>query len=161
MFNGLTIFERIIIESLEKREKKFEDLHNDTCLQKTILANSLNYLLAKTIIVVNKDTYGLNMKYKHLWQADINSPINVELELQEILESLLKLALKHQGKDHLKIKKVTVGESDRIILKAMLRNVEAFINNLGKKKQTRLEKTSDQQIVVWGLATYNELLKEI
>ena len=161
MFNGLTIFERIIIESLEKKEKKIGDLQNDTCLQISILANSINYLIAKSIIVVKEDIYFLNLKYKHLWQPDINNPVNIELELQEILESLLKLEIKHKGKDHLKIKKISVGESDKIILKAMLRNIESFINNLGKSKKSKNDRTSDQQIVVWGLATYNELLKEI
>jgi hypothetical protein len=160
MFDGMTIFERIILESLEKEQSTLKKIKEDTALNENILGRSLQHLVAKNMVLVEREVYSLNQKNKEEWKSFLLKEENVSLELQELLEGILKVALKKNPQGFMKIKKVHLGERDEIILKAMLKNIETFIaglENLTPKK----ERTFSKKVVVTGMATYQDIIHSI
>ncbi|MFZ4713928.1 MAG: hypothetical protein ACOYL6_09465 [Bacteriovoracaceae bacterium] len=160
MFDGMTIFERILLESLERQEKNLHQLLEDTALNETVLSRSLQNLISKNMVLVKRDQYRLNKEGKEQWKQFLLKEENLSLELQELLEGLLKVALKRNPESFMKIRKVHLDHKDEIILKAMLNNVETFLGRL-ESKQNRNSKTAERKVIVTGLATYQDILHTI
>lgn len=157
MFEGMTIFERIILESLEKNEKTLPELIEDTALNEKLIFHCLKNLAAKNIILIQERKYTLNYQGKEQWNQNLLQADHLKLELQELLEGMLNVALKKTPESLLKIRKVHMEEKDEMILKAMLINVENFLQEL-EKKSTRSKKTSHKKIVFTGMAAYHDIL---
>ena len=68
MFDGMTIFERIILESLEKEQSTLKKIKEDTALNENILGRSLQHLVAKNMVLVEREVYSLNQKNKEEWK---------------------------------------------------------------------------------------------
>jgi hypothetical protein len=157
MFDGMTIFERIILESLEKEEATLQKIKEDTALNENILSRSLQHLVAKNMVRIEKQQYSLNQGHKEEWRSFLQKEENVSLELQELLEGILKVALKKNPQGFMKIKKIHLGERDEIILKAMLKNIETFIDGV-EKLTPKSESTFSKKVVVTGMATYQDII---
>jgi DNA-binding HxlR family transcriptional regulator len=160
MFDGMTIFERIILESLEKEQATLQKIKEDTALNENLLARSLQHLVAKNMVRIEKEQYSLNQTNRDEWRTFLQKEENIGLELQELLEGILKVALKKNPQGFMKIKKVHLGERDEIILRAMIKNIETFIHGL-EKNSSKNDKTFTKKVVVTGMATYQDIIQSI
>ncbi len=59
-----------------------------------------------------------------------------------------------------KFKKVAMDSRDEKIFKAMLINLESFLNEAHKKAE-KLTPLNEQKIIFWGMANTNQLLNQI
>lgn len=157
MFEGITIFERMIIESLESSEQTFESLVQDTSLHLSLLKCGLNNLINKNVIRFKDQKYCLNDEEKSKWLETINNDKNIELEFQELLESILKITLRNKNKNTLKIKKVFMDERDQLTLKAMFSNIETYVLDLEKRSKFKKSKTFTKNVILFGQAFYSDI----
>jgi hypothetical protein len=157
MFDGVTLFERVILESLEKSPKTMAELEEDTYLNRIVLLNSVYQLVGKNIVRASKLGYELNQYAKPLWLEAINKDDNLELEIEELFKKVIQLAVRKNETHHLKIKKICLNDKDKLILLAMFKNIESFIEDLEQKP--KLHKTKDETVIYWGQTNYQEILK--
>lgn len=151
---SINLIERIIIESIYRKEKDFDDIYNDTNLPKTVIENCLMSLLSKNIIIKKLDRYYLNNNLSEEAIQAISSKTNKlnakKLIMNEIIES-------SKG-DDLGFYKVSMSEKEEKILKGLFYNVEEFLKGLETNKEA---KTTDERIIFWGENTYGKVINNI
>jgi hypothetical protein len=169
MSDGLLILERIIIESISKKDKNIQELAIDTNLDHALLLNVLPNLLMKNIIKYQKGTYSIEKESSFLWRQSINRDDNVKEEAKELFTSLVNqslrkdLAEKNKNTALLKIQKVWLTKDEEVILNTHMINLENFFNTIkNSRKLTPIrEKTYEQKVVMWGASQYSELVQGV
>ena len=169
MKDGLLLLERIIVESISKKEKNIQELVIDTNLEHAILLNILPNLLMKNIIKYQKGSYSIDSATSLQWLSGINKNDNVKEEAKELFTSLVNqyfkkdIAAKTKPSPLLKIQKVWLTRDEEILLNSHMINLENFfqgIKNARKVNPVR-EKTCEQKVVIWGASQYSELVQSV
>ena len=167
MNNGLLMIERIVIESLSKKEKNIVELEVDTGLSHALLLNILPNLLMKNIVVYHKGIYSLDQNNKECWLAEINKADHVIFEAKEMFTSLVNQYFAATGSQsvdsqipQLKVQKVWLTESEEKILKSHLATLDGFFLGIkeARKYNPMREKTAEQRVVIWGTSLYSDLI---
>jgi hypothetical protein len=166
MKDGLLILERIVIESISKKEKNIQELSFDTNLEHSILLNILPNLLMKNILKYNRGSYSIDKEASLKWLSNINKEDNLKDEATELFTSLVNqyfkkdIEMQNQKKALLKIQKVWLTKDEEIVFNAHMINLENFFQNIKKsrKLQPIREKTYEQKVVFWGASQYSDLV---
>jgi hypothetical protein len=166
MKDGLLILERIVIESISKKEKNIQELSLDTNLEHSILLNILPNLLMKNILKYNRGSYSIDKETSLKWLSSINKEDNLKDEATELFTSLVNqyfkkdLEMQNQKKALLKIQKVWLTKDEEIVFNAHMINLDNFFQNIKKsrKLQPVREKTHEQKVVFWGASQYSDLV---
>jgi hypothetical protein len=166
MKDGLLILERIVIESISKKEKNIQELSLDTNLEHSILLNILPNLLMKNILRYNRGSYSIDKETSLKWLSGINKDDNLKDEAKELFTSLVNqyfkkdIEMQNQKKALLKIQKVWLTKDEEIVFNAHMINLENFFQNIKKsrKSQPVREKTHEQKVVFWGASQYSDLV---
>jgi hypothetical protein len=164
MQDGLLLLERIIIESISKKEKNIQELSIDTNLEHALLLNLLPILLMKNIIKYQHGLYRIDKENSLLWRESINHPENIKEETKELFTSLVNKYfakdIEEKSNSVLKVKKVWLTNSEEKILNGHMVVLENFFNEVknSRKRNPLKEKTCEQKIVIWGTSLYSELL---
>lgn len=148
MYN-FTVLERMILESVNKSAKDLEQIHEDTGLDKSICTNVLFSLLAKNLIIIDFNVYRLNKNLSEAILSELTDQRNRCVEINALVRECVKLSLL-EGSDTFKFKKVYMSEKDKKLLKAMLYNIETFLDGLKSQKG----KTKEETFVFWGGENY-------
>jgi hypothetical protein len=167
MNHGLLMIERIVIESLSKKEKNIVELEVDTGLSHALLLNILPNLLMKNIVLYQRGIYSLEQLNKETWLAEINKADHVKFEAKEMFTSLVNQYFEANGTKvkegqvpQLKIQKIWLTESEEKILKSHLATLDGFFLGIkeARKYNPLREKTSEQRVVIWGTSLYSDLI---
>ena len=104
MKDGLLIIERIIIESLSKKERNMQEIVHDTNLDQALLLNVLPNLLMKNMVRYTRGTYSIEKENCFQWLKEINETDNIKEEAKELFISLVnqyfKKDLEHLDRFH-------------------------------------------------------------
>lgn len=166
MKDGLLILERIVVESISKKEKNIQELSIDTNLEHAVLLNILPNLLMKNILRYQRGHYSIDKEASLQWRKGINKDDNVREEAKELFTSLVNQYFKKEIEASvkkaslLKIQKVWLTKDEETLLNVHLINLENFflvIKNSRKMHPVR-EKTCEQKVVIWGAAQYSTLM---
>ena len=166
MQEGLLIIERIIIESLSKKERNLQEIVIDTNLEHALLLNVLPHLLMKNMIRYTRGIYSIEKENCFHWLSEINKQDHVKEEAKELFTSLVnqyfkkeKLHLKNI-EPQLKIQKVWLTDDEEIVLRSHMASLESFFNGVkaSRKVRPQREKTCEQRVVIWGLSQYSDLV---
>jgi hypothetical protein len=169
MSNGLLLVERIVIESLSKKEKNIQEIEIDTKLSHGLLLNILPNLLMRNMIRYRAGIYSLDRENCFSWLSEVNKRENVKEEAKELFTSLVNQYFKNEAPEQemaapqLKIKKMWLTREEEMILKSHLATLEGFFQGV---KESRLhnpqrEKTCEQRVVIWGLSHYCDLVEGV
>lgn len=169
MKDGLLMIERIVIESLSKKEKNIQEIEIDTNLAHGLLLNILPNLLMRNMIKYKAGTYSLDKEQCFVWLNEVNKKENVKEEAKEIFTSLVNQyfkkdsALAPQAGPQLKIQKVWLTRDEEIILKSHMATLEGFFNSVkeARKHHPQREKTCEQRVVIWGATQYSDLVEGV
>jgi hypothetical protein len=166
MKNGLLIIERIIIESLSKKERNLQEIIIDTNLDHSLLLNVLPNLLMKNMIRYTRGTYSIEKENCFVWLNEVNRTDHIKEEAKELFISLVNQYFKNDLeklpaiKPQLKIQKVWLTRDEDLILRSHMHGLDGFFT--GVKASRRLkperEKTCEQRVVIWGLSQYSDLV---
>ncbi len=166
MKDGLIILERIIIESIAKKDKNIHELSIDTNLEHAFLLNILPNLLMKNIIQYQRGSYSIDKESSLKWLAGINSDDNIKEEAKELFTSLVNeyfkkdIVQKKESHSLLKIKKIWLTADEETILNTHMINLENFFLNVrnSRKVMPVRERTCEQRVVIWGMTQYSDLV---
>jgi hypothetical protein len=166
MKDGLLIIERIIIESLSKKERNLQELIFDTNLDHSLLLNILPNLLMKNMIRYNRGTYSIEKENCLVWLAEINKSDNVKEEAKELFISLVNqyfkkdLNKKPAMDAQLKIQKVWLTREEELVLRSHMLTLDGFFTGVKASRRVKpeKEKTYEQRVVIWGLSQYSDLV---
>lgn len=124
MKDGLLMIERIVIESLAKKEKNIQEIEIDTNLAHGLLLNILPNLLMRNMVKYKNGTYSLDKEQCFVWLNEVNKKENIKEEAKEIFTSLVNQYFKKrfssatQAGAQLKIQKMWLTRDEEIILKS-------------------------------------------
>lgn len=169
MKDGLLMIERIVIESLSKKEKNIQQIEIDTNLAHGLLLNILPNLLMRNMVKYKNGIYSLDKDQCFLWLNEVNKKENVKEEAKEIFTSLVNQYFKKDSTTspktgaQLKIQKVWLTRDEEIILKSHMASLESFFYSVkeARKHHPQKEKTCEQRVVVWGLTHYSDLVEGV
>ncbi|MGZ3787963.1 MAG: hypothetical protein ACXVLQ_05535 [Bacteriovorax sp.] len=166
MKDGLLIIERIIIESLSKKERNLQEIILDTNLEHSLLLNVLPNLLMKNMVRYTRGIYSINKENCFQWLNEVNKNDNVKEEAKELFISLVNqyFAQSNEKKltvePQLKIQKVWLTRDEEMVLKSHMAALEGFFSGVKASRRVRpeKEKTCEQRVVFWGLSQYSDLV---
>lgn len=166
MKEGLLILERIIIESLSKKERNLQEIIHDTNLEHSLLLNILPNLLMKNMIRYNRGTYFLEKENCFQWLGEINHGDNVKEEAKELFISLVnqyfnkEMDKKSSIEPHLKIQKMWLTRDEEVVLRSHMASLDGFFTGVKASRRTKpeRERTYEQRVVIWGFSQYSDLI---
>ena len=168
MKDGLLLIERIVIESLSKKEKNIQEIEIDTNLSHGLLLNILPNLLMRNIVRYKTGIYSIDKDHCFEWLSAVNKKENVKEEAKEIFTSLVNQYFKKespaaQNGPQLKIQKMWLTRDEEIILKSHMATLEGFFSGVkeARKHHPQREKTCEQRVVVWGFSHYSDLVEGV
>jgi hypothetical protein len=169
MNDGLLIIERIIIESISKKEKNLQEIMSDTNLNHSLLLNVLPNLLMKNMIRYTRGIYSIEKENCVKWLSDINRKDNVKEEAKELFVSLVNQYFKKDLEKtpsplpQLKIQKVWLTRDEEMILNSHLAGLDSFFNGVKASRRVKpeKEKTYEQKVVIWGHSQYSDLVEGV
>lgn len=169
MKDGLLIIERIIVESLSKKERNIQEIMHDTNLDHALLLNVLPNLLMKNMIRYTRGTYSIDKENCFQWLNEVNKSDNVKEEAKELFISLVNqyfqkdLAQKAALTPQLKIQKVWLTPDEELVLRSHMATLEGFFSGVkaSRKVKPQREKTCEQRVVIWGLSQYSDLVEGV
>jgi hypothetical protein len=166
MKDGLLILERIIIESVSKKEKNLQELILDTGLDHSLLLNILPNLLMKNMIRYNRGTYSIDKENSFQWLSAVNASANVKEEVKELFISLVNQYFKKDmeksvaSAPQLNIQKVWLTRDEEMVLRSHMATLDGFFLGVKASRKVRpeKEKTCEQRVVIWGQSQYSDLV---
>jgi hypothetical protein len=169
MKDGLLMIERIVIESISKKEKNIQEIEIDTNLNHGLLLNILPSLLMRNMIRYKNGMYSLDKEHCFQWLSQVNKKENVKEEAKEIFTSLVNQyfekdsTIAPQIGPQLKIQKMWLTRDEELILKSHMATLEGFFNGVkeARKYHPQREKTCEQRVVIWGLSQYSDLVEGV
>lgn len=169
MKDGLLMIERIVIESLSKKEKNIQEIEIDTNLSHGLLLNILPNLLMRNMIRYQRGIYSIDKDNCFQWLSSINKKENIKEEAKEIFTSLVNQYFSKDLKEHkalgtqLKIQKMWLTRDEEILLKSHMATLECFFQSVkeARKQNPQREKTCEQRVVVWGVSQYSDLVEGV
>lgn len=169
MKDGLLMIERIVIESLSKKEKNIQEIEIDTNLGHGLLLNILPNLLMRNMVRYKNGVYSIDKDHCFEWLSEVNKKENVKEEAKEIFTSLVNQYFKKdatmapQAGPQLKIQKMWLTRDEEIILKSHMNTLEGFFNGIkeARRYHPQKEKTCEQRVVIWGFSHYSDLVEGV
>jgi anion-transporting ArsA/GET3 family ATPase len=169
MSNALLLIERIVIESLSKKEKNIQEIEIDTNLSHGILLNILPNLLMRNMIRYKAGTYSIDKDHCFSWLSEVNKKENVKEEAKELFTSLVNQYFKKdqieakQSGPQLKIQKMWLTREEEMILKSHMATLEGFFQGVkvARLHHPQREKTCEQRVVIWGISHYSDLVEGV
>lgn len=166
MKDGLLIIERIIVESLSKKERNLHEIMMDTNLEHGLLLSVLPNLIMKNIIRYTKGIYSIDKENCFQWLSEINKEDHVKEEAKELFISLVNQYFSNSVQEkpvdgpQLKIQKVWLTKDEEKILRSHMAVLESFFTQVKASRRVKpeREKTCEQRVVIWGLSQYSDLV---
>ncbi|MEX1099320.1 MAG: hypothetical protein WEB87_02770 [Bacteriovoracaceae bacterium] len=148
MYN-FTILERMILESINKSDKTVDAIQADTGVDTGACVNVICSLLAKNLVVQKNNIYQFNQSLGPAIVAELNDRRNLTVEINTLVRECVKMSLL-ENQSSFKFKKVYMNEKEKKLLKAMLYNLETFLEGLKQNKGP----TKEETFVFWGGENY-------
>lgn len=169
MKDGLLIIERIIIESLSKKERNLQEIIMDTNLDHSLLLSVLPNLIMKNMVRYTRGIYALEKENCFQWLNEINKEDHIKEEAKELFISLVNqyFAKSNERKTslvpQLKIQKVWLTKDEEVVLRSHMAGLESFFTQVkaSRKVKPEREKTCEQRVMIWGLSQYSDLVEGV
>jgi hypothetical protein len=153
---NISPIERLILESLSRSPKELFELMHDTKMDKNVIINILQSLLVKNLLTVDSNRYQINSNLNQALIQQIKNEQNTLIEIGQVVKTTIKHSLNYKD-NSFKYKKVYMNNDEEKIFKAMLIQLETFIEGLDKKKG----KTFEQKVIFWGSNSYENITTDM
>jgi hypothetical protein len=150
MNQGLLIWERMILESLSKGQKRLNELCDDTLIGFNMVKNILDNLVQEKFILEEAGIYKINREVNFEEEA-------IKEEVKDLFTSLV--GLYYKNKSQIKLKKIFLTPAEFETFKMQLFTLEGFLEKISKEE--RDIRLHEQRIIMWGHAPYAHLLEDI
>lgn len=151
--------ERIILESIQRKNKTNLEIANDTNINAGILQNIIHSVLIKGLIKFDGNSFEINNNLPKEVIESLKNKENLILECNEVIRASIKLSIKDEENKGFRLKKSSLNESQQKLLQAMLFNIESFLEDCDQENKNM--KTKDKTVIFWGSNSYENLTKNI
>jgi hypothetical protein len=150
---GLTCVERLIIESIQRGNNNLHSLMRDTNLTLFTLNTAIKYLVVRNLIIQKSKSLSINPNLNDYLREEFNSPSTKKHELLELLNGMLSTQNKF------KMKKFYLTPKDEPYFKAIIKNLEDFLDKLPPADQSI--STFDHKVFFWGGDGYGTVIQNL
>lgn len=151
----ITSIERFILETLDKKQMSYEEIRRESGLKDNVCFNTLQALVIKNIIAIHGVYYSINRNISPENVNRINHPLHKAQESSELFENFLLTS-----KEAFVLSKIALNDKDQKIFKAMLKNLEDFLNDCHKNNQKNIP-YKDRSFIFWGMTKNQHLINEV
>lgn len=156
---NISPLERLVLESLSKCPKELFELMQDTKLDKNVVINILQSLLIKNLLTVTNNRYQINQNLNQVLIQQLKDQQNTLIEIGQVVKTTIKHSQNFKD-NSFKYKKVYMNSDDEMLFKAMLIQLESFIEELEKKNKKK-GKTYQQKVIFWGSNSYENITTDM
>ncbi|OFZ22541.1 MAG: hypothetical protein A2202_03015 [Bdellovibrionales bacterium RIFOXYA1_FULL_36_14] len=163
MRDGILVIERMVLESLFKKEKNLVEMERDTGLDSGILKNILSNFMMDNLIKYQKGVYSLNKNEIMGKLKKINDKKQIKEEVCELFTSMINEYFKKIEQDQknvdIKVRKIWLTPSEEKIFNTYLINLETFMKNIeqDRKIHPKNEKLKEKKVFIWGATDYSTI----
>jgi hypothetical protein len=168
MKDSLLIIERIVIESISKKDKNIYELVNDTKLNQELLQKILPNLLMKNLIRYQRGIYSIEKTMALKWLETINEKQNLKEEVKEMFATLVNNYYQEdqnaiKKNNQLRVQKIWLSPDEDSILRSHLAMIDLFFKNIKNSRERNpvRERTHEQRVIIWGTSMYSDLVEGV
>jgi len=165
--NSLLCVDRMVLESISRKNGSIMEICNDTKLSIRIIQNTIFNLRYKNIVSFDGVKYFINRETSAKWKKEINSNNYVKEEVKDLFSSLVNNYFENSAvtneETNFKMKKVWLSDEEDRIFQTLLGNIKSFFDGVQeKRKENNLgQSLSKQKVVFWGHSNYLELVEGV
>ncbi len=157
---GLLIIERMVLESLNNKEKTIMQLKEDTKINEILLWNIIKSLMERSMVKKHNGHYKINTSNINNWLDKINNDNNKKEEIKELFVSLVnQYYSQHNNDTKIHLKKVYLTPRDEERLELLISAINSFLDDV-KNNQFRssVNELSSKKIIFVGQSNYIDLV---
>lgn len=151
----MLLFERLVLESLQKKAKNIQRLSADINLNGKIIDNVLSKFQEINLIQKSKENISLNLTNLKDYLKGQNQE-SLKYELRELFTYIIDLYCA-EGKSKFKLRKVYLTPGEEKILQSYWYTIEKFIKNIEQEKRNEAPLVN-HKVVFWGEANYLDII---
>ncbi len=155
---SLLIVERMVLEALGKRAQTAADLAFSLGLNEALVINILGELVARGLGRIENG--GVVLEEGQL-QDKLPKGKSLEREVRELFVSFVNYFFEQQSKGGnqgmLRLRKVSISDSDRRTLEAHMQNLDTFLRHL--EDCSKECNVSEKRLFFWGHCPYGEVVR--
>lgn len=161
MSDTLLVVERVVLESLDKKELTLEALRQQTGFSQSLLNGVLHLLISKGIVTRNKNEYMVNWQRKMDWINLVKDEEGIRAELRELFSVMV--AASDKPESTFRFKKVWLEPDEKREVERKWQEIESYLANIREKRKRKpvREKTIDKQVLLFGVSPYSSLVDGI
>ena len=162
-YQGALLVERMILESLAKKNKTLGLLSEDTGINENLLKIILQEMRLKGWLGFKGGEFQLIENGPSDWIGEINRSEILSNEIKELMDSIVSLYFKPELRSQqnlFKIQKLELTSDEEMLLNSHLKNLETFFQNIrsSRMKKPLKGQTKKQKVVVWASSFYEDLV---
>jgi len=163
MENSILIIERIILETLEGKSLRLNEIEENVGFSQSLLKSVLNHLINKGMLLYKDGFYEINWKNKGFWLPVVTNKEGAKAEIKELFSSLVNQIEKKDNNNTLKVQKVWLTKEEKTQLTYKLKEIDNFILSVKEKRKVRPQKelTKERQVIFYGRSEYSKLVNEL
>lgn len=165
MKSGVLVIERLVMESLEKKQKNILELVDDTGLKKKWIVPVLYGLKGRGILKEANEVFEIDYESKVRWLPVVNKREFLKSEVSEIFRSIInqKFSGESGTEGLLNLKKIWLTNEEEKVFKALFSNLEQFVDNVQGQRRLKpqKERIGEQKVILWAYSSYQNLIENL
>lgn len=149
----ITPLERLILEALQSKKEQIPLIQEETGLPIELIQNILRNLILKGFVIYEPDSYLINFENKFFLDL-LKNKDNLFSECDELIKVCLLKELEIRSKDFFRLRKSSLTSHQSLLLKAMLHNIDSFLNDCDKENKAMPLK--EKTLIFWGKNQYQD-----
>jgi hypothetical protein len=161
MSETLLIVERVVLESLEKKELTLDGLKRQTGFSSSLLSGTLHLLISRGIVKRLDGLYLIDWQRKNDWLSVVKNEEGMKAELRELFSIMIN---KKEDRDSiLKFQKVWLEPSEKQEVQRKWEEIESYLVSIREKRKRKpvRESTIGKQVLFFGVSPYESLVDGI
>lgn len=160
MRKTILVIERIVIESLESKGRRLDELEEHTGLENGLLKAVLFKLIEQGVLTYQGGIYELNWSQKKDWLPLVKDQEGMKAEIKELFSSLVNLIFKKEGNALLRVKKVWLEPQEQDELSRRLKEIDLLLENIRNRRTVKpvKEVTKGKKVLFYGVCGYEDLV---
>lgn len=163
MSSTLLVVERLVLESLERKQLTVNDLKIQTGFSPSLLNGILHLLISKGIVKRDDHHYEINWAHKDNWLSIVKNKDGMKAELKELFSAMIDQREVENNQGLLKVQKIWLEPFEKQELKEKWKDIESYLARIREKRKRRpvREKTIGRQVLFFGFSPYESLIDGI
>lgn len=149
----ITPLERLVLEALQNKKNQVPLIQEEIDLPLEMINVILRNLILKGFVIYEPNEYLLNLKNQAFLNL-LKNKENVFSECDELIKVCLEKELTEKTKESFRMRKASLTPKQLSFLKAMLFNINSFIDDC--EKENEYLPLKERTLIFWGQNQYQD-----